>query len=430
MRLFPILTAVLVMTVLYFLVFEREQLVQLAGGGAPTEESAEPAPAESATAEASTAPSEPAAETDVLQRVSVVVLESTAGAIDRAVLLRGRTEAARQVDVRAETTGLIVSEPLRKGAFVEAGQLMCEIDPGTREATLAEARARLAEARAGLPAAEARVTEAAARLAEAEINNTAASRLSEGGFASETRVASTVAAFESARASVETARSGQESATAAVQAAEATVALAEREIERLQITAPFSGILETDTAELGALMQQGSACATILQLDPIKLVGFVPEADVTRVELGSRAGARLISGDEILGEVTFISRSADPQTRTFRVEVTVPNADLAIRDGQTAEMAIESAGAAAHLVPASALTLDDNGTLGLRIVETDPEKGDIAAFRAISLLRDVPEGVYVTGLPETARVIIVGQEYVTDGVPVSAHAPSSQSVTQ
>ena len=44
--------------------------------------------------------------------------------------------------------------------------------------------------------------------------------------------------------------------------------------------APFAGLLETDTAELGALLQTGSPCATIIQLDPIKFVGFVPEAEL------------------------------------------------------------------------------------------------------------------------------------------------------
>ena len=74
----------------------------------------------------------------------------------------------------------------------------------------------------------------------------------------------------------------------------------------------------------------GDPCATILQLDPIKLVGFVPEADVGRVTVGAPAGARLVEGGTVSGKVTFVSRSADETTRTFRVEIEVPNADLAI----------------------------------------------------------------------------------------------------
>ena len=155
----------------------------------------------------------------------------------------------------------------------------------------------------------------------------------------------------------------------------------------------------------------------------MKLVGFVPETDIGRVDLGATAGGRLTEGGDVIGDVTFVSRSADPTTRTFRVEITVPNPDLRLRDGQTAEIGIQAQGALAHLLPQSALTLDDNGALGVRIVDSD----SAAQFREITLLRDTPQGVWVTGLADEVDVIIVGQEYVTDGVPV---APSFEEVIQ
>ena len=197
---------------------------------------------------------------------------------------------------------------------------------------------------------------------------------------------------------------------------------AQEEIDRLTIMAPFAGYLETDTAELGSLLQPGSPCARIIQLDPIKLVVFVPEAQVDRVTVGAMAGARLASGRDVMGEVSFVSRSADERTRTFRVEITVPNADVTIRDGQTADILIRSEGIPAHLLPASAMTLDDNGTLGLRIV-TD----GVVQFVPVRMLRDTANGVWLTGLAETADVIVVGQEFVTDGVVVRV---SYDEVTQ
>ena len=173
---------------------------------------------------------------------------------------------------------------------------------------------------------------------------------------------------------------------------------------------------------MGSLLQPGSPCARIIQLDPIKLVGFVPEAQVDRVTVGAMAGARLASGRDVMGEVSFVSRSADERTRTFRVEITVPNADVSIRDGQTADILIRSEGIPAHLLPASAMTLDDNGTLGLRIV-TD----GVVQFVPVRMLRDTANGVWLTGLAETADVIVVGQEFVTDGVVVRV---SYDEVTQ
>lgn len=404
MRLMPILTAILVSAFLYLLIFERDELMAFA--------QVQPTEAESTLAE-----------DDAVEAVSVVVETSMAQSIDSAVVVRGRTEAARQVAVAAETSGQVISEPIRKGTFVEAGDLLCELDPGTRESALAEARARLVEARGSVPTVEAAMVEAQARVREAEINLNAAERLSEDGYASETRLVSAQAALEAAKSGVQSATASMATAEAGIQSAEAAVAAAEREIERLSITAPFAGLLESDTAELGSLMQPGSPCATVIQLDPIKLVGFVAEAQVNRVQVGAFAGARLASGEEVIGQVTFVSRSADELTRTFRVEVEVDNADLAIRDGQTAEILISAEGRSAHLLAGSSLTLNDAGEIGIRAVGAD----NITEFLPVTVLRDTVDGIWVTGLPDSVDVIVVGQEYVRAGVPVE---PTYREITQ
>ena len=406
MRVLSILTAILVVTALYLLVFQRENLLEFAGANA-----AQPVSAEAETDDTA---QDGAGAGAMASTVSVVAIHSEARQIDGAVIVRGRTEAIRQVDVRAETSGQMISEPLRRGAQVSEGDLLCSLDPGTRQIALAEAKARLSEAEARKPEAEARVAEAEARLLEAEINGRAATRLSEDGFASETRVAATTAAVEAARAGVQTAKSNVASASSGIQAAKAAVAAAENELGKLEIRAPFAGLLETDTAELGTLLQPGSLCGTIIQLDTVKLVGFVPETLVDRVEVGATAGARLSSGREVVGTVTFISRSSDPNTRTFRVDVEVPNDDLSIRDGQTVEIAIQSEGQTAHLLPQSALTLDNDGRLGVRTVVDET-----AGFAPVGVIRDTTNGIWVSGLAPQEDIIVVGQEFVTDGVPLS-----------
>lgn len=396
MRIVQLLTALIVTGLLYLVVFEREQLLAFAGA-APSEEGA--------TEE----------EASAVRKVGVVAQTMEAQEIDSAVILRGQTAAARKVELRSESSGQVISAPLRKGKYVVKDTVMCELDPGTLEATLAEAQASLAEAEAARPEAQARVIEAKAMLREAEINARAASELSKNGFASETQVANAEAAIESARASVEAASGGQSSAEARILSAKASIASVEKEIDRLTIEAPFDGIIEDDTAELGSLMQPGSLCGTVIQLDPIKVVGFVPETEVNRIDLGAKAGARLTTGQQVVGIVTFLSRSADETTRTFRVEIDVPNADLNIREGQTAEVAISAPGEMAHLLPQSSLTLNDEGDLGVRVVDT----GDVARFMPVSVLRDTVDGIWVSGLPQTVSVIVVGQEYVVDGVAVA-----------
>lgn len=418
MRFFPLLLAAVVIAFVYGWFVERDLMFRTLGLDAPVAE-AETNP-EDLSVKAQRA--QAAAEEETLVKVMVTRLEATN--IDSAVILRGQTAAARQVDVRAETSAVVISEPLRKGAQIEAGQELCVLDEGTRGAALEEAKARLAEAQSRVPEAESRVSEASARLDEALINQNASKKLNEGGFASTTRLASSDAAVAAAQAGVVSAQAGLRAARSGIEAATAAVAGAEAELDRLTIKAPFAGLLESDTAELGSLLQPGALCATIIQLDPVKLVGFVPETEVHRVKVGALAGARLAAGGrEVTGRVTFLSRSADPQTRTFRAEIEVPNADLSIRDGQTAEIAIESQGADAHLVPGSAMTLNDEGTLGVRLIDDDA----VVDFAPVTMIRDTPNGIWVTGLPQIANVIVRGQEYVTKGVRV---APTFEELSQ
>jgi len=418
MKLLPFLIAILVSAFLYLLVFERDRLLGFASNDA--------VPMDAAAQQQTTPPSisdAANATTDAVRLVSVVAIRSVAQTVDSAILLRGRTEAARQVDVMAETSGKVISTPLRKGAYIEAGQILCQLDPGTRQSRLNEAKARLTEAEARLPEAAARALGAAATLTEAKISENAARRLQQSGYASQTRAASAAAVLQAALAGVESAKAAVVSAKASAEAAKASVASTLKDIEYLTITAPFEGLLETDTAELGALLQPGAHCATIIQLDPIKLVGFAPETEVDRVTVGAMAGARLATGSKVVGRVTFLSRSADPLTRTFRVEVEVPNTGLAIRDGQTVEILVASDGASAHLLPQSSLTLDNDGALGVRYVGD----GDIVGFAPVTILRDTVNGIWVAGLPDTINVIVTGHEYVVKGVKVDA---TYQGVTQ
>lgn len=416
MRILPILMAIIVAIILYFAIIDRERARTFLG--LTNETATQDVLKTTATDEATIKP-----------LIKVVAQHSSAQAIKSAVVLRGQTEAARQVEVRSETSATVTSPPLPSGTFIEAGQLLCKLDPGTRGALFAEAKSRLAEANSRLseaksriPESRARVIEARARLDEANVNQNAAVKLSEDGFATDTRVKGADAAVAAAEASVEAAKSGLSAATSGILSAEAGIesamagiAAAEKELSRLEITAPFKGLLEAKTAELGSLLQPGSLCATIIQLDPIKLVAFVPETEVNRIEMGAPAGGRLAAGgDEIRGVVTFLSHAADPTTRTFRVEIEVPNPDLTIRDGQTAEILIGASGTTAHLLPQSALTLNNDGALGLRVINAE----GVVRFQTVQLLRDTVDGVWLTGLPEKLDVIVVGQEYVTAGVKV------------
>ncbi|PKP67596.1 MAG: efflux RND transporter periplasmic adaptor subunit, partial [Alphaproteobacteria bacterium HGW-Alphaproteobacteria-8] len=228
-----------------------------------------------------------------------------------------------------------------------------------------------------------------ATLRQMEAEYEAAKRLTQKGFTAETESLTRAARLEAARAQL---------------------MRAELDMRRLTIAAPFDGVLESDTAELGALLQPGAVCATLIALDPILLVGYAAERDVDRLEVGAAARARLANGRLAAGEIRFVSRSADEATRTFRVEVAARNPDLAIRDGMTAEIVVTLDASPAHLAPQSALTLDDSGRLGVRLAVDG-----VARFAPVDILADGPEGVWLDGLPTEAEIIVVGQEFVADG---------------
>lgn len=307
------------------------------------------------------------------------------------------------------------------------GELLCELDPGTRYETLVDMQARLKNTQAQIPVAQSRIIEADARLNEALINENVAVKLSSDGFASETRVASANAAASSARAAVSSAKAGLEAAEANVLAAQSAVAQAEKEIERLKIYAPIAGLLESDTAEFGAFLAAGNpqsgACAEIVDISELRVVGYVAERDVNLLKVGALGRAQLsASNREVTGQVSFIAKSADPLTRTFEVEITITNANEEIRAGETAEIGIQAEDIKAHLVPPSALTLNDDGVLGMRIAQDG-----VARFVPVEVIRDSLNGYWVKGLPDVVDIIVVGQEFVIDGVAIEAHSSQSAS---
>src|SRR5690606_3927096 len=111
----------------------------------------------------------------------------------------------------------------------------------------------------------------------------------------------------------------------------------------------------------GAMLAAGAPCATIVQLDPIVFAGMVPEAHIGLARLGLKADISTVTGQTVSGEVTYIASVADNATRSFPVEIEIPNADFAIRDGVTAQATVNIGTAPGQLLPQSVLTLDDEG---------------------------------------------------------------------
>lgn len=182
------------------------------------------------------------------------------------------------------------------------------------------------------------------------------------------------------------------------------------ELNRTEVKAPFSGFIE-QIVKPGNFLERGQICATIIQLDPITLIAGVPEYDINKVRIGQNVFVELVTGQKINGKLTFVSKSASPDTRTFSVESQIENSDGKVKDGLTAEISIEIDKVMAHKISPSILLLNDEGKLGIRIVNN----GKYANFVEIIILEDSEEGLWVTGIPQEVEIIIQGQGFVENG---------------
>jgi multidrug efflux pump subunit AcrA (membrane-fusion protein) len=181
------------------------------------------------------------------------------------------------------------------------------------------------------------------------------------------------------------------------------------ELNRTEVKAPFSGFIE-QIVKPGNFLERGQVCATIIQLNPIIFVAEVPEFNINKVETGQDVDIRLVTGEFVNGKLTFVSKSASPSTRTFKVESQIENKNGIVRDGITAEMTIKTKLVMAHKISPSILLLNDGGKIGIRSVEND-----IVKFHNITILEDSESGLWITGIPKELELIVQGQGFVEDG---------------
>lgn len=325
---------------------------------------------------------QPEAQAAKLFRVSVT--EARVEPRQRNLVLSGRTEADRKMMLTARADGTISELRVRRGSIVKEGDVIAILSDEAREARVTQAKAMLMQ----------RKTELQARM-----------KLVEQGTMPKLEAVNLETQFK---------------------AAEAALAAAEAERDRSIIRAPWNGIVNDVPVEVGqaVLSMMGKDIAQIVSIDPILAVVEVAERNLGGVHLGDRAEVRLVTGAKASGKVRFISKSASANTRTYRVDVEVPNADGAIPDGITAEVAIPLAPVPAARVPRSALTFSSAGDLGVRIVDT----GNKVGFVPVSVIDDQQEFMWVGGIADGARVIVQGQDFVREGQevePVVGEAPKT-----
>lgn len=293
----------------------------------------------------------------------------------RQVMLYGATAPNRRVELKAETQGTITKIPATEGAPLKEGSVIVEIDERDRRVRYAQAKALLDQR---------------------EIQYNAARRLEAEGFQTEIRLAEAKTQLEEARVNLRQ---------------------IELDLKYTKLRSPFDGILEKVNVEVGDFVGVGvfggeGALATVVDLDPLLIVGQIAERDRSAITVGDKASGRLADSNQKLeGDITYISSVADQESRTFRVEISAPNPERRIPAGVTAELALPAAQIQAHRITPAVLALDDTGKVGVKVVNRQYQ----VQFVPIEIVEDTKEGMWISGLPETVWLITKGQGFVSHG---------------
>jgi membrane fusion protein, multidrug efflux system len=306
----------------------------------------------------------------------VAVIETFAVPHSRKLTISGRTEADKRVTLTARTGGILTELRVKRGMWVKEGDVIAVLSDDARAAQVAQAESLVTQRRTELEAKRKLIASGAIPRLDL-VNLEAMLKAAEGGLA-----------------------------------------VAEAERDRGVVRAPWTGVINEVMVEVGeaAFSFQGRELAKVVALDPMLAVVEVAERKLAGIKVGEPAKVQLVTGETAAGRIRFVAKTASQSTRTYRVEVELPNPAGAIPDGITAEVSVQLAQVAATRLPRSALTISSNGDIGVRSVNASGRVG----FMPVSVVEDQQSQMWVAGIPDRTRVIIRGQDFVRDGQEVEA----------
>jgi multidrug efflux system membrane fusion protein len=308
----------------------------------------------------------------MIQKVRVRVPEVKR--IIQEIVLNGRTEPARAVTLRSEVEGRVIAIAAKKGNVVRKGGIILLLDERDREARLAEALALLEQR---------------------ELEYDGIKKLQKNNLLSKIQLAQGASQLAASRAQIERIK---------------------LEIRNTRVIAPFDGILDRLPVEVGSYLKIGDEVGRLLEQDPVIFVGYVSQLERQRLVMGDVGVARLVTGMVVEGELRYIASEADPITRTFRVELQIPNPDGSLVSGITAEISIPVRHVSAFQLSPALLSLNNSDQLGVKIVNDQNR----VEFLPIEVVKSTADGLWISGLPKGIRIITVGQGFVRAGDEVIA----------
>ncbi len=291
------------------------------------------------------------------------------------IKLRGFSEASRIVILKSQVDGRISTKQFKKGNFYKAGTQLLLIDPEDKIAKVKEMEALLNQ-----------------RKKEYEVSES----LFKKGFRSEVKLSQSRTNFENALALFE----------------KSQVAL-----NNTKVTMPFDSAIEESYVELGDYLKKGDSIAKVVDLSPLFIETSANEKQIKDILVNQKAKVNIV-GKEITGLVNYISKTSDPNTRNFKIQVKIENDDYKILSGLSSEIEIQGPKQNAYFVPSSLVTLNNIGKIGIKIIENQ-----IVKFIPIEILSDTGNGYWIDSKELSANnyisIITQGQDFTIDGEKVT-----------
>jgi len=190
--------------------------------------------------------------------------------------------------------------------------------------------------------------------------------------------------------------------------------LSESEFKKIALYAPFDGILLDNHKIAGELVTPGEKVYELIDLSSLKIYGYINENEIMNISNENEVEITIL-GENVQGVIDYVSPIADPETKTFEIVVKVNNKDLRYKDGLSSIISISKGKVLAHKISPSILALGDQGELGIKVI-TD---NNLVGFKEIEIIEDTSDYMLVTGLDKIEKIIIVGQQYVSNGEKVN-----------
>ena len=342
-----------------------------------------------------------------------------ANLIDQSIELQGQTIHNKKIDVKSETSGNISEINFSRGDKVNKNLSLVLISMDDRKEKLLSAQKDLERLSKELILNEKNrdnlLRQNIEKIKLYEIEYASAKQLIDKGLSSKSKLSLASFNLANAEADREDIKIKFESTLANLEAqitnVKSLLKNIKLDIAKTNISAPFDGIISKKMVEETEFISVGTPLFTIIDLDPIKIEGYLSEFDVNKVSVGTNAIIEDSNGIKKNGTITFISPSAEISTRTFEITIEANNKDLTYKSGITTKIIIKGSELKAHKIPPSILTLLDDGTVGVKAVN----KENNVVFYPTKTIKDTIDGMWVSGLPESVNLIISGQEYISIG---------------